>query len=106
LSNQTTIEFTKTKMNAEKTRPKYKVTLGVMPDYTDHGDGLHIDGVTDGRPAQIAGIKEGDIIVKIGTCEIKEVYSYMECLAKISAGEELPVTFKREGELKTVTVKF
>lgn len=106
LSNQTSIEFTKTKMNAEKTRPKYKVTLGVMPDYTDHGDGLHIDGVTDGRPAQIAGIMEGDIITKIGTCDIKEVYSYMECLGKINAGDELPVTFKRNGEIKTVTVKF
>jgi Tol biopolymer transport system component len=106
LSEQNAIEFTKTKMNAEKTRPKYKVTLGVMPDYTDHGDGLHIDGVTDGRPAQVAGIMEGDIITKIGTCDIKEVYSYMECLAKITAGEELPVTFKRNGEVKTVTVKF
>lgn len=106
LSNQSNIEFTKTKMNAEKTRPKYKVTLGVMPDYTDHGDGLHIDGVTDGRPAQLAGIMEGDIITKIGTCDIKEVYSYMECLGKINSGDELPVTFKRNGETKTVTVKF
>jgi S1-C subfamily serine protease len=77
-----------------------------MPDYTDHGDGLHIDGVTDGRPAQVAGIMEGDIITKIGTCEIKEVYGYMECLGKINSGDELPVTFKRKGELITVTVKF
>jgi Tol biopolymer transport system component len=106
LSLQEAMPFTKTKMNAQKTRPKYKVTLGVMPDYTDHGDGLHIDGVTDGRPAQEAGIKEGDIITKIGTCDIKEVYSYMECLAKINVGDELPVTYIRNGETKTVSVKF
>ncbi len=106
ISNEDKIEFTKTKMNAQKTRPKYKVTLGVMPDYTDHGDGLHIDGVTEGRAAEVAGIKEGDIITKIGTCTIKEVYSYMECLAKINVGDELPVTFIRNGETKTVSVKF
>ncbi len=106
LSKESAIPFTKTKMNAEKTRPKYKVTLGVMPDYTDHGDGLHIDGVTDGRPAQLAGIQEGDIIIKIGDCAIKEVYGYMECLGKFNAGDETEVVFKRGTETKTVTIKF
>nr|WP_290832091.1 M20/M25/M40 family metallo-hydrolase [Flavobacterium sp.] len=106
ISNQEQLPFTKTKANAAKTRPKYKVTLGIMPDYTDHGDGLHVDGVTEGRPADVAGIKEGDIITKIGTCDIKEVYAYMECLGKLNVGDVLPVTFKRNGETKTVSVKF
>ncbi len=106
LSNLDKIEFTKTKMNAQKTRTKYKVTLGIMPDYTDHGDGLHVDGVTEGRPADVAGIKAGDVITKIGTCAIKEVYTYMECLATINVGDELPVTYIRNGETKIVPVKF
>ncbi len=72
------LEFTKTKITSEKKAPKYKVTLGIMPDYTDHGDGLHVDGVTEGRPANLAGILEGDIITKIGDCPVKEVYGYME----------------------------
>ncbi len=101
-----TVAFIKTKNNAGKTRPKYKVTMGIMPDYTEHPDGLHVDGVTDNRPAQLAGIKEGDVITKIGTSEIKEVYSYMEALAKITPGEELEVVFIRDGETKTVKVKF
>lgn len=100
------VEFTKTKNNAGKTRPKYKVTMGIMPDYTEHGDGLHVDGVTENRPAQKAGIKEGDIITKIGTTEIKEVYSYMEALSKITPGDELEVTFIRDGVSQTVKVKF
>lgn len=106
VANLDKIEFVKTKITASKSVPKYKVTLGIMPDYTDHGDGLHVDGVTDGRPAQAAGIKEGDIIIKIGDCEVKEVYSYMDCLSKISAGQELPVVFIRNGEKQTVNVKF
>lgn len=100
------VEFTKTKITAAKTGAKYKVTLGIMPNYADSSDGLHVDGVTDDRPAQKAGIQSGDIIIKIGTCEIKEVYGYMECLSKIKSGDELPVTFIRNGETKIVTVKF
>ena len=100
------IEFTKTKINAGKTIPKYKVTLGIMPDYTDHGDGLHVDGVTENRPAQIAGIQAGDVITKIGDCTIKEVYSYMDCLSKINSGDELMVTYIRNGETIITKVKF
>ncbi|MEC4049829.1 M20/M25/M40 family metallo-hydrolase [Flavobacterium sp. SUN046] len=106
LSDMERIEFTKTKIVAGKTVPKYKVTLGIMPDYTDTGDGLHVDGVTEDRPSQKAGIQAGDIITKIGTCEVKEVYGYMDCLAKITPGEELPVTFVRNGVVTTVKVKF
>ena len=100
------VEFVKTKNIATKKGAKYKVSLGIMPDYADTNDGLHVDGVTDDRPAQKAGIEAGDIIIKIGTCDIKEVYGYMDCLSKLNSGDEVPVTFIRNGEKKTVTVKF
>lgn len=102
----TEVPFSKTKITSEKKVPKYKVTLGIMPDYTDHGDGLHVDGVTDGRPAQVAGIQEGDVITKIGDCVIKEVYSYMECLSKLTAGDEREVVYLRQGKELKVMVKF
>ncbi|MDI1317386.1 M20/M25/M40 family metallo-hydrolase [Flavobacterium sp.] len=100
------IEFTKTKIIAEKNIPKYKVTLGIMPDYAEYGDGLHVDGVTENRPAQLAGIQTGDIITKIGDCIIKEVYSYMECLAKINSGDEKDVSLIRNGQIMIFKVKF
>ncbi|WP_447950910.1 M20/M25/M40 family metallo-hydrolase [Chryseobacterium koreense] len=106
ISETDDLPFTKTKMSQSKAVPKYKVSLGVMPSYADTKDGLHIDGVTDNRPASIAGIKAGDILTKIGTCEVKEVYSYMECLAKINSGDQLPVTVLRDGKELTVMVKF
>jgi Tol biopolymer transport system component len=106
IADLTTIEFTKTKITSEKKAPKYKVTLGIMPDYTEHSDGLHVDGVTENRPADKAGIKSGDVIIKIGDCNVKEVYSYMECLGNINAGEEKEVTFLRNGESITVKVTF
>ncbi len=106
LVKEDSLPFTKTKVNAGKKSPQYKVTLGIMPDYTDHGDGLHVDAVLDDRPAAKAGILAGDIITKIGDCVIKEVYSYMQCLTKIKGGDETTVEYTRDGVTQTVTVKF
>lgn len=106
LIGKDSIPFTKTKVNAGKKAPSYKVTLGIMPDYTDHGDGLHVDAVLDDRPAQKAGIQAGDIITKIGDCVIKEVYSYMDCLTKFKGGQETTIEFTRNGVAQTAAVKF
>ncbi|MBN8623154.1 MAG: M20/M25/M40 family metallo-hydrolase [Flavobacteriales bacterium] len=106
LSEMEHLDFTKTKMAQSKAVPKYKVTLGIMPSYADTKDGLHIDGVSENRPAANAGIKSGDILTKIGKCEVKEVYSYMDCLSKVNSGEELPVSVLRDGKEVVMMVKF
>lgn len=106
LSETEKIPFTKTKMSESKAVPKYKVTLGIMPSYADTKDGLHIDGVTENRPGANAGMLAGDILTKIGTCDVKEVYSYMNCLSKINSGDELPVTVLRNGKEMVLKVKF
>ena len=42
--------------------------------------GLKIDGMTEGRPAEKAGILAGDILLKVGDKAINDVYGYMEVL--------------------------
>ena len=37
-----------------------------MPDYTFSGTGVRVDGVSDGRPAQKAGLQTGDVITQLG----------------------------------------
>ena len=106
LADENSIPFTKTKVQQSRAVPKYKVTLGIMPSYADTKDGMVIDGVQEGRPAGNAGIVAGDILTKIGKCEVKEVYSYMECLSKVSVGETHPVTVIRDGKPVTLDVKF
>ncbi|TXI35324.1 MAG: M20/M25/M40 family metallo-hydrolase [Niabella sp.] len=106
LAEKDTLVFTKTKVEAGKKVPAYKVTLGVMPDYTDYGDGLHIDGVMEGRAAEKAGMLAGDVLIRIGDCQIKEVYSYMDCLSKLKAGDEKEVIVKRNGKEVKLKVVF
>jgi S1-C subfamily serine protease len=74
------------------------VTLGVVPDYTFNGEGMRIDGVTDGRPASKAGLKTGDVVVKLGEHRITDMMSYMKGLGLFTKGEQTVVTVLRDGQ--------
>ena len=89
--------FTMTKQKSVG-NAKFKVTLGIMPDYTFEEGGVRVDGVSDNRPAFNAGIKQGDIIIKLGNIKIVGMQSYMEALGKFSPGDKTTVIIKRDGK--------
>lgn len=95
---ETKLAFLKTKEEAARAT-SFKVTLGVMPDYTFSGTGMRIDGVTEGRPGAKAGLKAGDIILKIGDYEVNSVQTYMQTLGKFEKGQKTKIRFKRGNEL-------
>jgi aminopeptidase YwaD len=100
------LEFTKTKAEESRAVPRWKVSLGVIPDYMFEGDGMRIDGITEGRPAANAGLKEGDVVVKMGDHEVTEMMSYMRALAKFEKGDKVKVTVMRKGKKKVKKVQF
>ncbi len=89
--------FTATKQAATGRR-NYKVSLGIMPDYSFQEGGVRVDGVSDNRPAMRAGIKQGDIITRLGDTHINGMQSYMEALNKLSPGDKTQVTITRDGK--------
>lgn len=101
------LSFARTKDEQESRRPaEYKVTLGVMPDYVFQGTGMRIDGVMQGRTADNAGLKKGDIILKIGDTDVKDIYGYMEGLGKFEKGNKTIVVVKRGEEEMKMEVEF
>jgi len=82
------------------------VTMGIMPDYTFAGAGIRCDGVTEGRPAQKAGLKAGDVITKVGDYTISSMDSYMQTLGKFQKGDKAKVKFKRGNEEMETEVQF
>ncbi len=105
LDNQPKQAFQLTKSNQQKSGG-FKVTMGVMPDYVFEGKGMRIDGVTDGKPAFKAGLKKGDVVVKLGEDDVKDVMGYMQALGKYKKGDATTVTIKRGEEEKTLPVTF
>lgn len=100
------LAFTKTADNTQKTVSRFKVTLGVMPDYVFQGKGMRIDGVIDGRPAANAGMENGDIVIKMGDKEVSDIYEYMEALGMFKKGDSTIVKAKREDKVLEFNVKF
>lgn len=99
------LQFTPTKQKSEDT-PKFKVTMGIMPDYAFEGKGVRVDGVTDGKPAAVAGLLRGDVIIKLGDVEVDGMQSYMKALANIKKGDKADVVIERGTEKLTKTVEF
>ncbi len=100
------LTFLKTKEPQMGSGVRFTVSLGVMPDYTYSGSGVHIDGVIDGRIADKAGIKTGDVIVKIGDFGLTDVNEYMTALSKFKKGDSTTVKVKRGKEVLTFNIVF
>ncbi|MEO6948273.1 MAG: M20/M25/M40 family metallo-hydrolase [Ginsengibacter sp.] len=94
-NNEGKLVFTKTREPQMGNGAKFTVSLGVMPDYTYSGTGLHVDGIIDGRAADKAGMKTGDVIIAIGDYKVTEINSYMTALSKFKKGDPAKVLVKR-----------
>ena len=105
LDRQEELTFQKTKGNTRNT-PRFKVTLGIMPDYFGDAEGLRVQGVSENEPADKAGMRKGDVIVKMGEYEVKDIMSYMEALGRFEPGEKAEVEVLRDKERKKLHVQF
>jgi S1-C subfamily serine protease len=77
---------------------KFPVSLGIMPDYSFSGIGVRADGIVDGKIAQKAGIRAGDVIVQLGDYKFTDVMSYMGVLNKFKKGDATTVRVMRGKE--------
>jgi len=74
-----------------------------MPDYVYQGKGMRIDSVIGGRVGDKGGLKDGDIVIKIGDIVVDDIYKYMEGLSKFKKGDKAKVTVLRGKKKKKVT---
>ncbi len=100
------LTFTKTRETQTTTSARFSVSMGIMPDYTYSGSGVRADGVSDGKPAIKAGLKAGDIIIKMGDYTISSLENYMQALGNFKKGDKVKVKYKRENKEIETTVEF
>jgi membrane-associated protease RseP (regulator of RpoE activity) len=100
------ILFTKTKDQEQGKAPRFSVTLGIIPDYLYDGKGVRMDGVTEGKPGFKAGMKAGDIILKLGDVPVLDMQSYMKALSSFKKGDTVNALILRDSSEITLEVKF
>ncbi|MBA2703955.1 MAG: M20/M25/M40 family metallo-hydrolase [Blastocatellia bacterium] len=96
--------YTVAKSESQGRTMGFRVYLGTIPNYSDSGDGLLLDGVRDDSPAAKAGIKAGDRIVRLAGREVHNVYDYTYALGEMKAGQEYEVELLRGTERMKLTI--
>ncbi|MFI7639069.1 S1C family serine protease [Nonomuraea sp. NPDC049400] len=79
--------------------------LGVsVTDATGDVPGALIRQVTAGSPAEKAGLKQGDLITKIGDTPVQGGDTVVGQVRGFKVGQQVEVTYQRDGKTSTVTV--
>ncbi|HEX9580170.1 MAG TPA: M28 family peptidase, partial [Gemmatimonadales bacterium] len=76
----------------------YGAYLGTVPDMSESPGGVRLTGVRAGSPAEAAGIKAGDIIVRIGDHEVKDLYAMTDALRAHKPGDSVVIAVMRDGK--------
>lgn len=105
LDDDKKLAFRKTKNESEEV-PRFKVTLGVIPDYLFDGKGMRIDGISEDRPAQKAGLQKGDIVVQLGDSTVVDMMSYMRALSAFEPGDTTTVQVMRNEQTLKAPITF
>ncbi len=99
-TNTEKIEFTKVQGESQQQgrRMNIRVYVGTIPDYSEQVEGFKIAGVNDGSPAEKAGLKAGDVIIKFGDKTVKNIYDYMYAMQGYKPGDIVEVIVLRDGQ--------
>ncbi len=82
-----------------------KVRVGVMPgNYDGEGGGVLLEGVTENSPAQAAGLRSGDRLVRWDGQKIPDINAWMGLLAKHEPGDVVNVGVIRDGQEITLKI--
>ena len=84
--------------------PGYGAYLGSIPDFAPVERGVKLSGVRAGSPAEKAGIRAGDVVVKMGEMDVADLQGLTNALRAHKPGDVVQVTVLRDGQPITVTV--
>jgi S1-C subfamily serine protease len=80
------------------------ITVRTVVDDGYRPAGAAVVEVSDGGAADDAGLRPGDVIVRLGDTDITTITSLAEALASMEPGERTKVTYTRDGDERTAEV--
>ena len=102
----TALTFARAQTPAVSSRPREgsDVYLGSIPDMSA-GDiaGLRLTGVRSGSPADVAGLRAGDVIVEFDGRPVGDLYQYSDALYAKHPGDTVKIVVLRDGSRMTLT---
>jgi hypothetical protein len=76
------------------------IRFGIMPDYSNEKPGVMLADLSadKGLPAEKAGLKAGDLMLKWDDHELKDVEQWMTVMSKYKPGDKVTITYVRDGK--------
>ena len=71
--------------------------LGSIPEYGADNAGVQLAGVMDGSPAALAGLRAGDVIVRLASTNIQTIEDLTAALGAQKPGDEVEIIVLRAG---------
>jgi putative serine protease PepD len=94
-------------LQAEERQRQGRPFLGVLAEPApQEGEqaGVTVREVVPGSPAAQAGLKSGDVIVKVGDQQVKDFDALINTIARHKPGDKLTFQVKREGKEQQLSV--
>ncbi|MFN3690949.1 MAG: M20/M25/M40 family metallo-hydrolase, partial [Fimbriimonadales bacterium] len=93
------LQFTRprTPQAEQGARRGFRVRIGLIPSYSEQ-EGVLLDGVAPGSPAEKAGLRAGDRIVAVMGQRVKNIEELTSLYDKMEAGKPVEFTVIREGK--------
>lgn len=99
------IEFGETRRGTLGVRAQ-KVTVDIARSYgLDRATGAVITQIVEGAPAAKAGLKRGDLILKIGDREIEDMRVLYRAVAEAAIDTDVTIEYVRKRRRRTATVR-
>jgi membrane-associated protease RseP (regulator of RpoE activity) len=80
----------------------YGSYLGSIPDFGANGDGVRLAGVSEGSPAAFAGLREGDVIIKLAEMKVQNLEDLTAALRSKKPGDSVDITILRNSQPLTL----
>ena len=82
-----------------------RASLGTIPDFSERKDpGVMLTGVVPGSPAEKAGLKGGDVVLRVGAKKILNLQDLQYALVEHRPGDVVEVEYVRDGKTAVVPV--
>jgi len=81
-------------------------TLGLTAESVSNSgaSGARVSKVNPGSPAEKAGLKPGDVVIRIGNRPVTDIDSFVVALRQLKIGQDAPIEVLRDGRNVALTV--
>ena len=86
-------------------RVRLRSYLGTIPDYAQGNiTGVQLSGVATGGPADLAGVRGGDVVLELAGKAVENIYDYTYVVGSLKVDEPVGITVMRNGQRLELTI--